>query len=240
MRMLGGMNILGVVISLAGAVVAAGFAARLSQHFAAKRRHHALAWSVAFGMYAVGMLALAAGFAFGWNPVNYGLYWLSGALLSVGFLAAGQLHLLAPGKSALWWTLAGLAVVWTGSSLLLTSFNAQALVDAAGSIPAGGDVFGDGLAYRILRPITFVGTIVVLGGCLWSGIRTRRYSVLLIALGVLVSASSSMFLREGLYEFVAVALTLGVAIIYSGYLATVRPPRENSPAARADASSGRS
>jgi hypothetical protein len=231
------MNIVGVSVALAGAAIAAGFAAKLSSHFAAKRRQHALAWSVALGLYAVGMVALAAGFAFGWSPATYGLYWLSGALLSVAFLATGQLHLIAPGKSALWWTLAGLAVVWTGSALLLTPYDSSVLAAAsdAGSIPAGRDVFAGGLAYTILRPITLVGTVVVLGGCLWSGIRTRRFGVLLIALGVAVSATSSTFLRAGLDELVAVALTAGVAIIYAGYLATVRPPRENSPAARAAA-----
>lgn len=226
-------------MALAGAAIAAGFAAQMMRSYAARRRHHALAWTVALGLYAVGMVALASGFATGWGPVSYGLYWLSGALLSVAFLAVGQLHLLAPGKAALWWTLAGLAVVWTGSALLLTPFQVGALTRAseAGSIPAGSAVFAGGLAYTILRPITLAGTLVVLGGCLWSAARTRRAGLLLIALGAFVSATSSLFLREGLDEFVAVALTAGVAIMFAGFRSASRPPRKHSPAARSGAQS---
>lgn len=231
------MNTLGAVVALAGAAVAGAFALQLSRQFAMRRRHHALAWSVALGLYAAGMVALALGFAAGWNPFTYGLYWLSGALLSVAFLAVGQLQLLDPPRFALWWTLGGLAVVWTASSLLLTPFDAEVLAaaGAAGTIPAGRDVFDGGLAYTILRPITFGGTLVVLGGCLWSGWRARRWSVLLIALGVFVSATSSSFLRAGLAEFVPVALTAGVVIMYGGFRSASRPPRAGSPAARTPA-----
>lgn len=227
------------MISVLGAAVAAGFAAHMSRQYARRRRHHALAWTVALGLYAVGMVALALGFVAGWHPLNYGLYWLSGALLSVAFLAVGQLHLLAPGNAALWWTLGGLAVVWTGSALLLTPFDTTALAAAseAGAIPAGREVFAGGLAYTILRPITLAGTLVVLGGCLWSAVRTRRPGLLLIALGVGISATSSVFLRAGLDEFVAVALTAGVAIMYAGFRAASRPPRAGSRAARSGARS---
>lgn len=228
------MNSLGAVVALAGAAVAGTFALQLSRQFAHRRRHHALAWSVALGLYAAGMVALALGFAAGWHPVTYGLYWLSGALLSVAFLAVGQLHLLDPARFALWWTLGGLAVVWTAASLLLTPFDPQALAaaGAAGTIPAGRDVFDGGLAYTILRPITLGGTLVVLAGCLWSGWRARRVGVLLIALGVFVSATSSTFLRAGLDELVAAVLSAGVVIMYGGFRAASRPPRTGSPAAR--------
>jgi hypothetical protein len=232
------MNVPAVVTGVAGALVAAVFAAQLSRQYVDRRRHHALAWTVALGMYTLGMAALVVGLVAGWSPVSFGLYWLAGALLSVAFLAVGQLHLLDPKRAALWWTLGGLAVVWTGSALLLTPYDTSALADATavGGIPMGADVFGaDGLAYRILRPITFGGTLVVLGGSLWSGVRSRRYGVLLIALGVFVSATSSAFVRAGVDALVPVVLALGVAIMYVGFRAASKRPRAGSRAARAEA-----
>jgi hypothetical protein len=161
---------------------------------------------------------------------------LAGALLAVAFLAVGQLHLLDPKRAALWWTLGGLAVVWTGAALVLTPYDTGALTAAmdAGGIPLGAEVFGeDGLAYRILTPITMGGTVVVLAGSLWSGIRTRRFGVLLIALGVFVSATSSGFVRAGYDVLVPLVLTAGVAIMYVGFRAAGKRPRPRSPAARA-------
>jgi hypothetical protein len=233
------MNVAAVLTAVVGALVAGAFAAQLMRQYAVRRRHHALAWTVALGLYAVGMIALAVGFVAGWNPLSFGLYWLAGALLSVAFLAVGQLHLLDPRRAALWWTLGGLAVVWTGAALVLTPYDAAALSAAtdAGGIPLGADVFGrDGLAYTILRPITFGGTLIVLGGCLWSGIRTRRYGVLLIALGVAVSATSSAFVRAGVDALVPVVLTVGVAIMFAGFRAAGKKPKPESRAARAEQS----
>lgn len=234
------MNVPAVLAAVVGALVAGALATQLMQQYAARRRHHALAWTVALGLYAVGMLALAIGLVVGWNPLSFGLYWLAGALLSVAFLAVGQLHLLDPKRAALWWTLGGLSVVWTGAALVLTPYDAAALSAAsdAGGIPLGAEVFGrDGLAYTILRPITFGGTVIVLGGCVWSGLRTRRYGVLLIALGVAVSATSSSFVRAGIDALVPVVLALGVAIMYAGFRAAGKKPRPESRAARAEQSS---
>ena len=237
--MLGSMNVAAVVTALVGALVAGAFATQLMQQYALRRRHHALAWTVALGLYAVGMLALATGLAVGWNPLSFGVYWLAGALLAVAFLAVGQLHLLDPRRAALWWTLGGLAVVWSGAALVLTPADASALAaaSATGGIPLGADVFGTGgLAFRILTPITMTGTLIVLAGCVWSGLRTRRYGVLLIALGVFVSATSSAFVRAGYDALVPVALALGVAIMYAGFRAAGKKPRPGSRAARAEPS----
>ena len=231
------MNVPAVATALVGALIAAAFATQLMQQYAARRRHHALAWAVAIGLYALGMVALALGLAAGWSPLAFGVYWLAGALLAVAFLAVGQLQLLDARRAALWWTLGGRAVVWTGSALLLTPSDAAALTAAtrAGEIPLGADVFGsDGLAYRILTPITMGGTLVVLLGSVWSGVRTRRFGVLLIALGVFVSATSSSFVRAGYDVLVPVVLTLGVAIMYAGFRAAAKRPRPSSRAARTE------
>lgn len=221
-------------IALAGATVAGAFSAQLALQYLQRRRHHALAWALSLGLYAVGMVALAAGFALGWTVVSFGLYWLAGALLNVPLLAVGQLHLLDRQRAALWWTLAGLAAVWAMAAVLTTPVDASALAaaDARGGIPQGAEAYAGGLAWTVLRPLTFGGSLVVLVGALWSGIRARRVGVLLIAVGVAVSASSSSFVRSGQDELVAVVLTAGVAIMYAGFRAASRPARRPADLSR--------
>jgi hypothetical protein len=229
---------LGVLFAIVGALVAGVFSAQLARQWVAKRRHHALAWALALGFYSVGMVAQATGFALGWSPAVYATYWLTGALLSVALLAIGQLHLLDPPRAALWWTFAGLAGVWAVSTMFFSPYDTAVLAEATrtGSIPTGAEVFDRGLAYSILRPITFISSIVVLGGCLWSGIRSRRYGILLIALGVAVSATSTAFQRMGYDELVALVLAAGVSIMYLGFRAAGRPGRPR-PVARSAAGS---
>lgn len=229
-------NVPGVILALVGAGIAGLFAAQLGRQYASRRRHHALAWSLSFLCYLIGLLALAAGFALGWSPPVYGVYWLTGALLNVPLLAVGQLHLIDPKRAVLWWTFALLFTVWTAGAMLTSSFDPAALetANAAGTIPGGTEVLGrDSLAYTVLRPFTIFGTLVVVGGCLWSGVRTRRYGILLIAVGVGISASSSTFLRAGMDELVAVALAVGIGVMYLGFRAAGKPSRRPKDVAAA-------
>ncbi len=222
--------ILPATVAFVGAVVAGAFAAQLAAQFRARRRPHALAWALSLALYAVGMVALAAGFALAWTPAGFGVYWLAGALLNVPLLAVGQLHLLWPDKTPIWWTLAGLATIWALVAVVTTPVDASALAaaDATGGIPLGGEAYGGGLAWTVLRPLTFGGAVVVLAGTIWSGVRTRRPGILLISLGVAFAASSSAFVRAGYDELVAVVLTLGVAIMYAGFRSASKPSRRPS------------
>jgi hypothetical protein len=210
------------LLALVGALVAAAFAMRLRRQFRQRRRHHALAWSMSFDLYAIGMVALAVGLLLGWSPQVYGVYWFTGALVNVPLLAVGELHLLAPSHGRWWWTLAGGAALWAIVAIAVSQFDAGALAMASadGGIPLGADVLGGEPAYAALQPLTLTGTVVVLAGTVWSAVRRRRPAVLLIALGVLVAASSSAFVRSDLDALVPVALTSGVAIMYTGFRAT--------------------
>lgn len=228
---------LAVAVAVLGALVAGAFALELTRQWRAKRRHHALAWALALSLYAVGMVALAAGFGFGWSPASFAVYWVTGALLNVPLLAVGQLHLLDGRRAALWWTIGGLAAVWSVAAVALTPVDTAVLAsaDAAGGIPPGREAFAGGLAYQVLRPMTILGSLVVVVGSVYSGLRTRRYGILLIALGVAVSATSSRFLVAGQDHMVAVVLAVGVTIMYGGFRAAGRAPRLRREPARADA-----
>lgn len=223
---------LGVVAALLGALVAGAFAVQLAQQHRRRRRHHALAWTLALALYALGMVVLAVGLGLGWSPLAFAVYWGAGALLNVALLGVGQLQLLDPDRAALWWTLGGLAAAWTVVALLDNPPDPAAVQVAVGDIPGGEAAFGGGLAWQILTPITTTATLVVVAGSAWSSVRTRRFGLLLIPLGVLVSGSSSAFLRLGATDLVPVVLAVGVAVMYLGFRAAAKAPRPSSRAAR--------
>jgi len=219
----------GAMFAAVGAVIAVVFAADLLRAWRARRRHHALAWVLALALYAVGMVALAVGFGGGWSPAAYGAYWLTGALVTVPLLAVGQLHLLAPARAPLWWVLGAVAVAWAVAATLLSSFDLAALraATASGGIPTGDEVLSGQPAYAALAPLTITGSLIVVGGSLYSAARSRRWAVLLIALGVSIAGSSSSFVRNDRDALVPVVLTLGVAVMYAGFRAAA--PRRRPP-----------
>jgi hypothetical protein len=224
---------------LAATLVAGTFGTALARQWLARRRYHALAWALSLYAFAGGTLAIAMGIGLGWNRATFGTYWLLGALLTVPLLAVGQLHLMVPQLSVLWWTLAGLFAVWAVYTLLASPVDTAVLAaaDADGGIPAGAEVFGDGALTMALLPVSNWTAIVVVAGSVWSGVRTRRWGVLLIALGVVVAGASFAFVRAGRGELVSVFLALGVTFMYGGFLAAGRPSRRAAftrPQARAN------
>jgi hypothetical protein len=222
------------ILAFAGALVARAFAMRLWQQFHQRRRHHALAWALSLDLYGAGMVALAVGLLAGWSAPVYGIYWFTGALVTVPLLAVGELHLLAPAVGRWWWSLGVVATVWAAAAVMLSQFDAGALASASAEsgIPLGADVLAGQPAYAALQPLTLTGTLIVVAGTVWSAVRRRRPGVLLIALGVMVAASSSAFVRNDLDALVPVALTGGVTIMYAGFRATMA--RRSTPHSSGD------
>ncbi len=212
---------------LAATLVAGAFATALGRQWVAKRRDHALAWALSLYAFAGGALAIALGIGLGWNRATFGTYWLLGALLTVPLLAVGQLHLMVPKLAAVWWTVAGLFAAWAVFSLLSSPVDDAVLaaVNEAGGIPRGADVFGEGALTMALLPVANWTALVVVAGSIWSGFRTRRWGVLLIAVGVIVAAASFAFVRAGQGELVSVSLAVGVSLMYGGFVAAGKPTR---------------
>ena len=215
-----------ILYPLVAAGIAATFAAQLAGQYRARRRPHALAWSLSLGLFAVAAAAVAVGIGVGWSPSVFGVYWVAGALLNVPLLATGQLLLMDPKRSALWWTLAGICAAWAVLFTLMASFDGAALAEAsaARTIPVGREVLGGQMAYALVRPFNYTFAVVV-AGSLWSAVRFRRPAVALVALGVSVVAASSSAARVGQGQVFSVLLAAGVALMYSGFLAAARPRR---------------
>ncbi len=208
------------------AAVAWTFAAQLGRQYHARRRPHALAWACALGLFGLASAAVTVGVATGWSPPLFGVYWVAGALLNVPLLAVGQLLLLDPKRSVLYWTLAGLAAVWSVLFTLLADFDATVLAQASqdNGIPLGREALAGETAYALARPFSYTFVIVV-GGSIWSAVRSRRWAILLIALGVTIAALSSAFVRVGQGQLFSLLLAAGVVVMYAGFLAAGRAPR---------------
>ena len=230
------------------AVASAAFAAAVLRQYAARRRPHQLAWGIALSMFAVASLALTAGVAAGWSPLSFKLYYLFGAVLNVPWLALGTVELLAgrggPGDRGVVprWTgtlrrayLAGLAA-FTLLSVVLVAVARVTPADLAGRLLPEGKEFLP-VAVRVLAVLgNVVGTVIVVGGAVASGLalrsrrdlRPRFEGNLLIALGVLLAASGGVFAFLASSDKLALGLALGASVMYLGFRrasAPVRVPR---------------
>jgi hypothetical protein len=221
-----------LIVPLFAALVAVVFAVQLARQFARRRRPHALAWALAFGLYAAGSAAVAVGLGAGWTAAVFAVYWLAGPLVNVPLLATGQLLLLDRRRAWLYWPAAALVALLAVAAVLTADLDREALAAAsrAQRIPLGQDVLAGSLAHRLARPFSLTFLIVV-GGAVWSAIRTRRWTVLLIALGVVIVAGDSVAIRVGNGEVFSLLLAVGITVMYAGFLATTRPRRPAAPAA---------
>lgn len=220
------------------AAASAAFAAAVLRQYAARRRPHQLAWGIALSMFAVASLALTAGVAAGWTPLSFKVYYLFGAILNVPWLALGTVELLASRAVARAY-LAGLAA-FTVLSVVLVALARVAPADLAGRVLPEGKEFLP-VAVRVLAVLgNTVGTLIVVGGAVASGLalrsrrdlRPRFEGNLLIALGVLLAAGGGVFAFLASSDKLALGLALGASVMYLGFRRASAPARPVLPTGR--------
>jgi len=225
----------GMVDSIAGVVatlIALAFAMSTFERFLERRRLYELAWSIALLMFAIASGALAVGAGAGWTGASFRIFYLFGGVTNVPFLATGTVYLLFGRR---WGNVALVSVslysMFAAGVIITAHFHAtlprHVLAQAAKVLPGLPEVLaglGSGL-----------GSIVLVGGAIYSAIKIRRRRVVLanclIALGTLVTGASGLMnsVFDKMTAF-SVSLSVGIAIIFAGFLiATDRA----APAARA-------
>jgi hypothetical protein len=223
------LTLLPLSVTVAGAIFAGVL---FSRYFGAKRRPHELIWAIAFSLFAIGAACqVYADLAHGWTDLSARLFYLAGGILNVGFLGVGTVYLMYSRRVAnsalalmLLFTLVAAAVVFT------VPVEAAALHQE----PGYKAVVATSSAPRILAAISnSVGTILVVGGALWSGfvflrkriMRQRMIGVFLIAAGTFIVAVGGTILGlTGLTnpEYHYIGMLVGVIVMFVGYLKSIQ------------------
>jgi len=208
------------LISLACALVIARDALR-------RPRPDKVAWAVAFAIFTVAAGSEVAGSFWGWSASLARVYYLTGAVLVVGYLAVGELYLLAGRR----W-----AAIAPGATLLVTALATAVVlgapVDTSRLDRDGWEAIerGPGLI-ALAASVNALGTAVLVGGALLSAWRFwrlgqhrhRMIGCVLIAVGTVAVAAGGTLTRFGHREYLYIAMAAGVAIIFGGYLEARRP-----------------
>lgn len=220
-------------------VVAVLFAIELFSRYRAKGGGpHLLWWGIGMVTYAMGTLTEALTTLFGWNPVVFRFWYVTGAFLGGYPLAQGSIYLLMSrrfaDRSAAFWT----SVIAIGAILVFLS---PLDVSAAEAHRLSGKVLGWSWI-RLMTPFINTYSVAFLaGGAILSARRFRREPALrdryagniLIAIGAILPAIGGSFTRAGFVEVLYVTELVGLLLIYTGYRRCVAAPR---PVAEAPAS----
>ena len=227
--------------------VSLAFAGATFERWLRRRRRHELAWSIALALFACGALSLWAGAAIGWDGLTFRLFYLFGAIVNVPFLALGTLYLLLGRRRGDRWAVAvALACAFAAGVLAVAPLTGTIDADV---LPQGSEVFGP--LPRILAAVASgLGATVVFAGAAWSAVRllvgrgrarpaavgvpapgrsvvpANRLVVgnLLIAAGTaILSASGLLNSVLGEMDAFAVTLTLGITVLFAGFLVATAP-----------------
>lgn len=228
------------VFPLLAALIALAFGGVLARRYLDRRRRYEALWVVALLMYAAASFMVVLGVLGDWSAFEYRTYWLLGAALNVPFLAAGEVVLLFRRQWVFVVVLLALVFV-TGYSFGVVRTAEIADPTALGQdLPSGKVVFGVGTAaHRLPQVIAYPAYFLLLGGTLWSARQMRGrperrdafYGVLGIAFGAtIVAAMGSAFAAAGNFTVFSLALTMGIAVMFWGFLRTSRHAVARDPA----------
>ena len=185
-----------------------------------KRRASHLAWAVGLLLFAVAALCGFLARSGGATDLEYRLFYLFGAIANVAWLALGTVFIVAPryGRAALAAVLA-LTVV-----AVYAVFSTP--VDLAVAVDTGRG-FPDGSLPRILAGIgSGVGSLVLIGGALWSAwvfLRRRdqgqrALANVIIAVGVFIAAAGGTAAFTGASGILELTNLIGVSVMFVGFL----------------------
>jgi energy-converting hydrogenase Eha subunit A len=184
-------------------------------------------WAIAFLLFALAAGADAAGRELGWTPWLAKLYYATGPALVVMFLAIGELYLLGPARMKRFGI--GLTAILTAFWLSLVL---GAPIDESRLASDGWDAIQrDGFMTVTTIVLNTVSTLIIVGGTgytVWDfarkGImRIRMIGCAWILVGTLFVAAGGSLTRLGHYEYLYIAMSIGVGMIFYGVICTRRP-----------------
>ena len=228
-------------LAAAATLVAVAFTFCTLDRWLSRRRRHDLAWTVALGMFAIASAALWLGSSVGFTGPTFRVFFLFGAILNVPYLALGTVYLFAGQRTGDRVALGLTCAAFFAAGVMVV---APLKAPISGTdLPTGSEAFGP--LPRILAAVGSAGgALVVFGGALLSlwrvmGGRERtrgrglaahpkRLAIgnALIAAGTLILGASGLLNgRLGASKAFAVTLTIGVTVLFAGFLVATSSPR---------------
>ena len=216
-------------IPIVTTLLAVPFAAEIFRRWRAfPERLHLLWWAIGVATYGAGTFTEAWTTLFGWNPVIFKSWYITGALLGGAPLAQGTVYLMLKRGTAHLLTAALVLYVVAASVCVVLAPVDYSLVE---SHRLTGRVFGWPWV-RLFSPIVNLYAVVFLiGGAVLSAIRYSRdpatkhrmYANVLIALGAILPGIGGSATRFGYTEVLYVMELIGLVLTWSGYRISVRP-----------------
>jgi len=173
------------------------------------------------------------GAAGSWNLVIYRTYYFLAAILLVGVLGLGTIYLLVPRFAS--FALGAMVVLAAGGFIAVVGAQLDAVPLHSSPVPPTFPPRGNAfnlIAVLIAATTNIAGTLVLVGGALWSaygfwrrgGQRERAIANVLIAAGAVVVAFATGLSRLGIYQLFYSGQAIGVLIMFLGFLAASRAP----------------
>lgn len=229
-----------VALAVGATLVAVAATLSAFDRWLVRRRPHEAAWATAFCLFTVASAALALGAGVGWSETTFRVFYLLGAITNVPVLAVGTLMLHGSARTRRNGVIAvALFSAFAAGVMLATPFTSPLPVDR---LARGSEVLP--ALPRVLAALaSSIATIVVVAGALRSALRFRatpaggRRAVanVMIAMGVVLTGASGLA-NSLLGEMGAFALflTIGVSVIFVGYLMSTTGSR-SEPVTRGEA-----
>lgn len=212
-------------IPLLTAIISLLFAVVVLDQFLERRRPYQLIWTFALVLYALSSFMAFLVETRGLAQFPYRLWYAVGAGLVAAYLGTGSVFLLASPSVArtILAVLGALTVIYV---FLVFTVPLRQPLEALEGRPLTGRGFFPPQVVVLTVLLNVYGTIALVGGALWSAVRYaqrgapgyRVSAMVLIALGGLISAAGGTLARFGVPEPHALALLLGVIVIFLGVL----------------------
>lgn len=218
-------------IPLLGTEVSLLFTLALARRWWQSRRPFLLSWTISLTCFTLGIGALWYGQAFGFTEPVFRTYYVAGALLAAPWLGLGEIELLARPSLARWLR-DGLVLFSVVAGFVVAFDPLHGPLPGNHDVPDGNGLLG-GLPVALVAVSNIAGTLAVLGGIAVSGWRSRGrgrdararfHGTLLIGAGVLLFATAGSAARAGVPALQPAVLTAGVAVMYAGFVRTLRRP----------------
>jgi hypothetical protein len=215
-------------IPIATTLVALAFTGILLRRWRLRGGTHHLWWAIGTLTYAAGTITESATTLFGWDPVVFRLWYITGALLGGAPLAQGSVYLHAPRRVANALSVALVTVVVVASACVMLSPLQLSLVE---TYHLSGKVFAWQWVRAFSPFVNLYAFVFLVGGAIRSAVfysrrtetRNRFLGNVCIAIGSMLPGIGGTFTRFGHTEVLYVTEFLGLVILYYGFRLNVMP-----------------